>query len=137
MKHITNVPKSPDYIKGVINLRGNVLPVVDLRIKFGMPEITITKDTCILVLQIELEGENVMLGALVDSVKAVLEINEDNMESSPSIGSKYKVEFIKGMWRVDESFIMILNIDLIFSSEEFLLLNESKEMEVAEELETE
>lgn len=133
MKPITQVPKAPEYLKGVINLRGNVLPVVDLRLKFGMPPIQITKDTCILVLQININDESVTLGAMVDSVEEVLEIEDDKIEAAPSIGTKYKADFIKGMWRVEEEFIMLLNIDLIFSSDDLVVLSDAKNNEVKKE----
>ena len=117
---ITVIPRMPSFIKGVINLRGTVLPVADMRIKFGLPEIEVTKDTCILVLQITIDNEDVLLGALVDNVKEVLEIEETQIQPTPSIGTRYKAEFLKGMLTVDEDFIMLLNLDLIFSSEELL-----------------
>ena len=120
MKPITKVPKSPDYLKGVINLRGTVLPVVDLRLKFGLPENKITVDTNIIVLSIEKEGEALMLGILIDAVKEVLEFKTEEIAPSPSIGTKYNAGFIKGMWRVNESFIMVLDIDKVFSVEEII-----------------
>ncbi|HON18229.1 MAG TPA: chemotaxis protein CheW, partial [Salinivirgaceae bacterium] len=123
LKPITKVPHSPDYMSGVINLRGNVLPVIDMRVKFGMPAIEATVDTCIIVLNVEINGEEVMLGILVDSVSEVLQIDEEKIEPSPSIGTRYKAEFIKGMWRdSEETFIMLLNIDLIFSTNELIML---------------
>jgi purine-binding chemotaxis protein CheW len=127
MHPITKVPHSPDYLKGVINLRGNVLPVTDMRIKFGLPEIEVTKDTCILVLNVNIEGENVMLGAMVDSVKEVLEVESSKVEPPPTIGAKYKSEFINGMWMVNDEFIMLLNLDLVFTSNEIAFL--SKDLE--------
>jgi purine-binding chemotaxis protein CheW len=120
MKPITKVPKSPDYLKGVINLRGSVLPVVDLRLKFGLPENKITVDTNIIVLSIEKDGEAMMLGILIDAVREVLEFKTEEIAPSPSIGTKYNSGFIKGMWRVDENFIMILDIDKVFSVEEII-----------------
>jgi len=120
MKPITRVPKSPDYLIGVINLRGNVLPVVDLRIKFGLPEISITVDTNIIVLSIEKDGETIMLGILIDAVREVLEFKNDEISPSPAIGTKYSSAFIKGMWRVNENFIMILDIDKVFSFEDVI-----------------
>jgi purine-binding chemotaxis protein CheW len=120
MKPITEVPQSPNYIKGVINLRGNVLPVADMRIKFGLPEIEVNKDTCILVLHINVDGEDVMLGALVDSVKEVLEIEESKIEPTPSIGTKYRADFIQGMWMIEEDFIMLLDMNKIFSVDEVI-----------------
>jgi purine-binding chemotaxis protein CheW len=125
MKSITKVPKSPDYLKGVINLRGTVLPVVDLRIKFGLPENTITVDTNIIVLSIEKEGEPIMLGILIDSVREVLEFKTEEIKPPPAIGTKYKSGFIEGIWRVDENFIMILDIDKVFSGEEIVGFKEN------------
>jgi len=120
LKPITKVPKSPDYMKGVINLRGTVLPVVDLRLKFGLAENETTVDTSIIVLSIDKEGEKVMLGIQVDSVKEVLEFKSDEIAPSPTIGTKYNSGFIEGMWRINENFIMILNIDKVFSVEEII-----------------
>jgi len=128
LKPITKVPHAPEYMCGVINLRGNVLPVVDMRVKFGMEKIEATPDTCIIVLNVDISGEEVMLGILVDSVSEVLEIDEMQVEPSPSIGTRYKAEFIKGMWRQgDDSFIMLLNIDLIFSTNEVVMLQTKTE----------
>jgi len=120
MSHITRVPKAPDYIKGVINLRGTVLPVVDLRIKFGLPEKEANVDTSIIVLNIELNGEPVLVGTLVDAVKEVLELKSEEIAPSPTIGTKYNSGFIDGMWRQDEKFIMILDIDKVFSTDEVI-----------------
>jgi purine-binding chemotaxis protein CheW len=120
MKPITRVPKSPEYMKGVINLRGTVLPVVDLRLKFSLPENEITVDTNIIVLSIDKEGEPVTLGILVDSVKEVLELKTDEIVPSPTIGTKYNSTFIEGLWPVNENFIMILDIDKIFSVDEVI-----------------
>ncbi len=125
MTKITKVPKSPEYMKGVINLRGTVLPLIDTRIKFGMTPTEFSTNTCILVLDVELDGESVHVGALVDSVQEVLELNENDLEPPPSIGSKYKSEFIVGMAKVGEDFIMILNMDLIFSLSELIELKET------------
>jgi len=120
MKHITKVPKTPKFLKGVINLRGTVLPVIDLRIKFGLPEKETTVDTSIIVLNIEKDGESVLLGTLVDAVREVLELKMDEIAPSPSIGTKYNSGFIQGMWKVDEDFIMILDIDKVFSVDEII-----------------
>lgn len=125
MTKITKVPKSPEYMKGVINLRGTVLPLIDTRIKFGMTPTEFSTNTCILVLDVDLEGESVHVGALVDSVQEVLEIDEKEMEPPPSIGNKYKSEFIVGMAKNGEEFIMVLNMDLIFSLSELLEIKET------------
>lgn len=125
MTKITKVPKAPAYMKGVINLRGSVLPLVDTRIKFDMPETEYTTNTCILVLDINLNNESVHVGALVDSVQEVIEIDDANIQPPPSIGTRYRSEFIEGIAKVDEEFIMILNMDLIFSTDELSILKES------------
>jgi purine-binding chemotaxis protein CheW len=125
MTKVTKVPKAPTYMKGVINLRGSVLPLVDTRIKFDMSETEFTTNTCILVLDINLSGESVHVGALVDSVQEVLEIDDINIQPPPSIGTRYKSEFIDGVVKVDEDFVMILNMDLIFSTDELSVLKET------------
>lgn len=125
MTKITKVPKSPPYMKGVINLRGAVLPLIDTRIKFDMPETEYTPNTCILVLDIDLNGEPVHVGALVDSVQEVIEIDDSQIQPPPSIGSKYRSEFIEGMAKINEEFVMLLNMDLIFSTSELSLLKDS------------
>ena len=125
MSPITKVPKSPDYMKGVINLRGNVLPVVDMRIKFGLRENEITVDSSIIVLSINKNNEELMVGVLVDAVKEVLEFRDEEIVDSPSIGTKYNSGFISGMKRRDSNFIMILNIDKVFATEEIIDFNEA------------
>ncbi len=125
MTKITKVPKAPTYMKGVINLRGFVLPLVDTRIKFDMPETEYTTNTCILVLDIILNGESVHVGALVDSVQEVIEIDDINIQPPPNFGTRYRTEFIEGIAKIEEEFIMILNMDLIFSTDELSILKES------------
>ena len=125
MMKVTKVPKAPVFMKGVINLRGTVLPLIDTRIKFDMGETQITQNTCILVLDIVQENEKLQVGALVDAVLEVLEIEDEDILPPPSIGSKYKTEFIKGIAKSNEEFIMILDMDMIFSSDEIVKLMES------------
>jgi len=115
---ITKIPRVQKYVLGVINLRGAILPIVDIKIKFGMEKTLFTSNTCILILEIQLEGKPVKIGALVDSVVEVLEINEDEILPRPSLGNNYRSEFIYGMYRVDDSFIMLLDVDTVFSSNE-------------------
>ena len=124
MLKITEVPKAPDYMKGVINLRGTVLPVIDTRLKFGMTPTEYTNNTCIVVMEIEMDGEIIQAGALVDSVQAVLEIENSQIQPPPSIGSKYKSEFIYGMAKADEKFIMLLDMEKVFSTDEIILVKE-------------
>lgn len=129
---ITKVPQSPDYMRGVVNLRGNVLPVIDTRAKFGLSPTEFTIDTCIVVLNIVSEGETLTLGALVDTVQEVAEIQENEIQAPPKIGSKYKSEFINGMVKADDGFTMLLDIDKVFSADELILLKENSEGTVAE-----
>jgi purine-binding chemotaxis protein CheW len=118
MSPITKLPKAPDFMKGVINLRGTILQVVDMRIRFGFPETETTEDTSIIVLSINLNDEPVLIGIIVDFVKEVLELKTDEIIPSPSFGSKYNPDFIEGMWRTDENLVMILDIEKVFSVEE-------------------
>lgn len=115
---ITKVPKAPSYMKGVINLRGDVLPVIDTRLKFGMDETQFTTSTCILVLIIEFDNETIHLGALVDSVQEVLEFEENVILKAPSIGSSYRSDFIKGVVEHQDNFIMLLDVEKVFTSDE-------------------
>jgi len=124
---ITPVPKSPEYMKGVINLRGAVLPIIDTRMKFGMSPTQFTQNTCIVVMEIVMEKDTIQLGALVDSVLSVAEIEDDQIQPPPSLGSKYKSEFILGVAKVEEKFIMILDMDKVFSSDELILVMDSTE----------
>jgi len=137
MKPITKVPNSPTYMRGVINLRGNVLPVIDMRIKFGMPATEFTTATCIIVLNVEIEEENVQLGIIADAVDEVLEIKESEIEESPSIGTKYKNEFIQGMYKLKDGFIMLLNMNLIFNTDDLIITKEIEEAEAAQALKDE
>lgn len=123
LSKITKVPQAPEFLLGIVNLRGNVLPVIDARLKFGMPKKDPTIDSCIIVLNIEIDNELVTLGALVDSVSAVLELQPTDIQKSPSIGSRYNSAFIDGLVKTNDDFIMILNIGKAFSQEDLGLLN--------------
>ncbi len=115
---VTRVPRTPDFMRGVINLRGSVVPVVDMRLKFGMPKTERTINTCIIIVEIKSGEENVLLGALADSVQEVIEIEPESIEPPPRIGTGLKVDFIKGMGKRGEKFLIILDIDRVFSMEE-------------------
>ena len=117
---ITKVPQTPEFMRGVINLRGSVVPVIDLRLKFGMTRTEKTVNTCIIVVEVQLEDEVIVLGALADSVQEVIEMEPAQIEAAPHIGSRLNTDFIKGMGKVDGRFIMILDIDRVFSSEELV-----------------
>lgn len=129
---ITKVPQTPDFMCGVINLRGSVVPVVDMNIKFGLPKSEKTVNTCIVVVEVEVEGSTTVIGALVDSVQEVFEIEAENIEPAPRIGTKLKTEYIKGMGKHDDEFIIILDIDKIFSTDELELVQSSSNVEPEE-----
>ncbi len=94
---ITKVPQTPDFMRGVINLRGSVVPVIDMRLKFGMDETERTVNTCIIVVEVEMDSETIVLGSLADSVQEVIEMESDQIEAAPHIGTHLNTDFIKGM----------------------------------------
>lgn len=115
---ITKVPKTPDFMRGVINVRGGVVPVVDLRVKFGMAPTPQTVNTCIIIVEIAMEGDVTILGVLADKVEEVLDLDPAQIEPAPRIGTRLRTDFIKGMGKREEQFIIILDIDRVFSGEE-------------------
>ena len=121
---ITKVPRTPDFMRGVINLRGSVVPVVDMRLKFGMSKTEKTVNTCIVVTEVTSEGETTVLGALADSVQEVIDLEPDQIEPAPRIGTKLNTDFIRGMGKHNDGFIMILDIDRVFSAEEITLVQD-------------
>jgi purine-binding chemotaxis protein CheW len=121
---ITKVPQTPDFMRGVINLRGSVVPVVDMKLKFGMEPTEKTVNTCIIVLEVYLENETTIVGALADSVQEVVELDPSNIEPPPRLGMKLSIDFIKGMGKLNEDFVIILDADRIFSMDETTLLAE-------------
>jgi purine-binding chemotaxis protein CheW len=112
---VTKVPRTPDFMRGVINLRGSVVPVIDLRLKFGMSATEQTINTCIIVTEVEMEDETILLGALADSVQEVNEMEPEQIEAAPHIGTQLNTDFIKGMGKQEGKFVMILDIDKVFS----------------------
>lgn len=120
---VTKVPRTPDFMRGVINLRGSVVPVVDMRLKFGMSKTEQTVNTCIIIVEINVDGEKIILGALADSVQEVIELEPGSIEPPPRIGTRLDTEFIKGMGKRDEQFIIILEIDRVFSTDEIAFVN--------------
>ena len=115
---ITRVPGMPSFTRGIINLRGNVVPVVDLKLKFDMPETLNTVDTCIIILDFVIDREPVLIGILADSVQEVLSLEPDQLEPVSKMGSRLKSEFIKGIGKKDKHFIIILDLDKVFSTGE-------------------
>jgi purine-binding chemotaxis protein CheW len=123
---VTKVPQTPEFMRGVINLRGSVVPVLDMRLKFGMSITEKTVNTCIIVVEVSFEGETTIIGALVDSVQEVFELEPDQIEPAPKIGTQLRTEFIRGMGKRDDQFIIILDADKVFSSEELSIAQSMK-----------
>ena len=128
---LTRVPQTPEFMRGVINLRGSVVPVVDLRLKFGLPKAATTVNSCIIIVEINLDGETTVLGALADSVQEVLDLDPSEIEPPPKIGTRLKTEFIKGMGKQGERFIILLDVDRVFSEEELTLVQGAGTSEVS------
>ena len=128
---ITKVPQTPDFMRGVINLRGSVVPVIDLRLKFGMTETERTVNTCIIVVEVTMDGETIVLGSLADSVQEVIEMEPAQIEAAPHIGTHLNTDFIKGMGKHDGRFVMILDIDQIFSAHELEAVTGGRMQEAA------
>ncbi|NTW58651.1 MAG: chemotaxis protein CheW [Nitrospirae bacterium] len=124
---VTRVPRMPAYLQGVINLRGSVVPVIDLRLKFGMPAADVTVSTCIIIVEAIVNDEQVILGLLADSVQEVLELDQESIKPAPRIGTKLDTRFIKGMGRQNDRFNIILDLDRVFSSDEIDLVQELRE----------
>jgi purine-binding chemotaxis protein CheW len=129
---ITRVPRMPEYMLGVINLRGTVVPVVDLRIKFGMTRSEKTVNTCIIITEVMVDDETLILGALVDSVQEVIDLEPGDLEPPPKIGARLNTDFIKGMGKQNNKFIIILYIDKIFSTSELAMVQNSGQETTAE-----
>jgi purine-binding chemotaxis protein CheW len=115
---VTKIPRTPDFMSGVINLRGTVVPVVDLRLCFEMSKTEKTVNTCIVVVEMLLDGESTVIGALADSVEEVIDLEPEQIQPPPRIGTQIRTDFIKGMGKREAQFIMILDIDRVFSAEE-------------------
>jgi len=133
---VTKVPRTPDFMRGVINLRGSVVPVVDMRLKFGMSTTEQSVNTCIIIAEITLDDETTVLGALADSVQEVFDLEPDQIEPAPKIGTRLNTEFIKGMGKRDEQFIIILDINKVFSSDELAMVQETGSYTPSEETTT-
>ena len=122
---VTTVPNTPLWIRGVTNLRGRVVPVVDLAVKFGLPASGISKFSCIIITEVMFEGENLTMGVLADSVSQVIELSADEIEQTPPFGTRVKTEFLLGMGALGKKFCLILDIDKVLSADEMLAVTES------------
>jgi purine-binding chemotaxis protein CheW len=125
MLPVTGVPETPHFVKGVINLRGKVIPVIDLRLRFGMAEIGYTERTCIIVVEIRSSGTVVPTGIVVDGVSEVLNIKAGDIEDTPTFGTKLNTEYILGMAKVGKGVKLLLDIDRVLGSEEIEQLKQA------------
>lgn len=117
---LTRIPRMPGYMRGVINLRGAVVPVVDMRTKFDMGRVEETVDTCIIVAEVDLEGEKAVIGAMVDAVQEVFELDSRQLEPPPRMGTRLDTQFIEAMGRWNGGFVIVLDVDRVFSADEIL-----------------
>ncbi|MDZ7584072.1 MAG: chemotaxis protein CheW [Thiobacillus sp.] len=130
--NLTEVPMMPDYIRGVINLRGSVVPVVDLSARFGRKNTELTRRTCIVIIEVASDQEKQVIGVVVDAVNEVLEIQADQIEPPPAFGAKIRTDFIRGMGKVEEKFVIILNVDNVLSIDDLGLLERVAEEDVSQ-----
>jgi purine-binding chemotaxis protein CheW len=131
---ITKVPSAPDYMRGVINVRGKATPVVDLRLKFGLAEAGDTVNSRIVVMELELDGETTIVGGIADSVHEVIELEAGQVTPPPRIAMRWRTELIQGMARRGEEFIILLDINAVFSSSDLALASDGEAAPVAAEL---
>ncbi len=122
---VTTVPNTPAWIHGVTNLRGKVVPVVDLAVKFGSAASRISKYSCIIITEVMFEGESVTMGVLADSVSQVIDLSAEEIAATPPFGTRVKTEYLLGMGAVGNKFCLILDIDKVLSADEFLAVTES------------
>jgi purine-binding chemotaxis protein CheW len=118
MMDITKVPRTPEFVRGVINLRGKVIPVVELRLKFDMSTVEVTDKTCVIVVQVAHSAGTVTMGAIVDEVSEVLDISGEQIEPSPEFGTSVNTDFILGMGKVGKRVVMLLDVDKVLSTGE-------------------
>jgi purine-binding chemotaxis protein CheW len=121
-QYITEIPQTPDYVLGVINFRGEILPVFDTRRKFNMPQRDENQKFVIIVLDLVIEGQQVLIGTTADGVKDVIEIDENEIKDVPEVGSSFNIEFLDGIIYRDNGFIMMLNVDKIYAEENVELM---------------
>ncbi len=122
---ITTVPQTPEFVKGVINLRGKVIPVISLRLKFGMEEGEYTDKTCIVVVEMESSAGIILIGIVVDTVSEVLNIKEQDIEDTPTFGTKLDTEYILGMAKMEGSVKILLDIDRVLSADEISIVKKT------------
>jgi purine-binding chemotaxis protein CheW len=131
--NLTTVPMMPSFVRGVINLRGAVVPVIDLSARFSNKQSEVTKRTCIVIIEVTSDDECHVIGVMVDAVSAVLEIPAHDIEPPPALGAKIRTDFIHGMGKVDGDFVIILNVDKVLSVDELGMLNQNTELKNMEQ----
>ena len=119
---LTTVPKTPAWVRGVINLRGQVVPVIDLAVKFGLPPTTVQKTTCIVILEVLLAGETTVMGVVADAVSQVIDLPAHEVEAPPAFGTQVEVDYLLGMGKLGNKFALILDIDRVLASDGLLAL---------------
>ena len=129
---VTKVPKTPEWVRGVINLRGSVVPVVDLAVKFRQPLSEIGKLTCIVIAEVQCEGESTVMGVIVDAVSQVIDLRAEDIEAPPTFGTRVKVDYLLGMARAGKKFCLMLDTDKVLSTDELLELATAAEESLAE-----
>ena len=125
MMPITSVPRTPAFVKGVINLRGKVIPVVDLRLRFGLPSTDYTERTCIIVVEIQTQTGTIIIGIVVDSVSEVLNIKGVDIEDTPTFGTRLNTDYILGMAKMQGGVKILLDIDRVLTAEELVLIDKA------------
>lgn len=128
MMTVTRVPKTPAFVRGVVNLRGKVIPVIDLRLKFALEGKEDTDRTCIIVVQVALNGSPVIMGLIVDEVSEVLNVLGNQIEASPSFGTKVDTDFILGMGKVGQKVVMLLDVDKVLANDELVTVQSVKQL---------
>ena len=126
VSQITRVPTAPEYMRGVANVRGQATPVVDLRLRFGLPRATDTVHTRIIVMELEVDRETTVLGGIADSVHEVIDLDPASIHPAPRIAMRWRTDFIQGMGKRGDDFIIILDVNAIFSSNELALVADSQ-----------
>ena len=130
---VTTVPKTPKWVRGVINLRGAVMPVVDLAVKFGLEQKPVTKTTCIVIVETQFESQNITIGILADAVSQVIDLTAEDMQTVPEFGTRVKVDYLLGMAQLGKKFALVLDVDKVLSTDELLNLNDVSALARGEE----
>jgi purine-binding chemotaxis protein CheW len=121
---VTTVPKTPKWVRGVINLRGNVVPVVDLAVKFGLEAKPVTKTTCIVIVETLYESQTTTIGVVADAVSQVMDLTTGDIQPVPEFGTKVKVDYLLGMAQLGKKFALLLDVDKVLSTDELLNLSD-------------